>query len=64
MLGSVDWLEAARRHPNLEAAPSFSARSKESHSPRQTHLNSPDSQHLQGEQLHVYHAVLQHYQQQ
>ena len=61
---TVDWLEAARRYPNLEEAPTFIVRSKESYTPRRSSSNSPDSRLLQGKQLEAYETVLQHYQQQ
>ena len=51
---TIDLLEAARRYPNLEAAPSSITCSKESCTPRQTNLNSPDSQHVRGKQLPAY----------
>ena len=40
---TIDWFEAARRYPNIEEAASFIIRSIESHTPRQSSSNSPDS---------------------
>ena len=53
----IDWLEAARTYPNLDEAPSFIARSKQTHTPRQDSLNLPNPELLQGNQRRVYQAV-------
>ena len=53
----VDWLEAARRYPNLDEAPTFITRSKDTHTPRQDAVNLPNPAFLQGNQHQVYEAI-------
>jgi ATP-dependent DNA helicase PIF1 len=53
----VDSLEAARRYPSLDEAPSFITRSKETHTPRHDSVNLPNPELLQGNQCQVYEAV-------
>ena len=53
----IDWLEAARRYLNLDEAPTFITRSKDTHTPRQDSVNLPNPDLLQGNQRQVYEAV-------
>ena len=56
---AVDWTEAARAYPNLEEAPSFISRQRQS-AEQHTFTTTADPQHLQGKQLLAYTIVRQH----
>ena len=56
----ADWCSAAAAYPNLDEAPSFVARNRETFTIAPNHSNNADPTKLQGKQLRVYQLVQQH----